>query len=445
MANYVLLETIELTQTASSVVFDLIPQTGYTDLKLVISARSTRGTYAEDGLGIRLNSSTTGYTYKILGGTGGGLYNLDTSYEQTWVCNIPASAATSGVFGSAEAYIPNYTGSFAKSYSVEGNAENNSSTGYMTIGAILQSSTSPISSITLLAQNGNLLVGSTFSLYGVAAVGTTPALAPKATGGNMVSTDGTYWYHTFLTSGYFVPQTSLTNVDYLVVAGGGGTIYQNLGYYAGGGGGGGLRSSVSPTGGGGTAEAKLSFSSNTSYPVIIGAGGAAVGASNRYGVQGNNSSISTITSTGGGYGTYGPGATSANGGNGGSGGGAGSNNGSPYPTYTGGTGTSGQGYNGGSNESTDAYAGGAGGGAGGAGGNANNGKGGTGGAAVSNAISGTATYYAGGGWGGKGYYGSATNGDAGTGFNSYPGTGMGGVATNGSGQSGIVIIRYAMV
>jgi hypothetical protein len=37
--NYVLLETIALTQAAASVTFDNLPTSGYTDLKVVISAR----------------------------------------------------------------------------------------------------------------------------------------------------------------------------------------------------------------------------------------------------------------------------------------------------------------------------------------------------------------------------------------------------------------------
>ena len=37
--NHVLLETIELTQTTTSVTFDNIPQTGYTDLKIIMNAR----------------------------------------------------------------------------------------------------------------------------------------------------------------------------------------------------------------------------------------------------------------------------------------------------------------------------------------------------------------------------------------------------------------------
>jgi len=40
--NYVLLETINLTQTASSITFDNLPTSGYTDLKVVASIRGDR-------------------------------------------------------------------------------------------------------------------------------------------------------------------------------------------------------------------------------------------------------------------------------------------------------------------------------------------------------------------------------------------------------------------
>ena len=42
----------------------------------------------------------------------------------------------------------------------------------------------------------------------------------KATGGTVTS-DSTYWYHTFTSNGTFVPNQSLS-VEYLIVAGGGG-------------------------------------------------------------------------------------------------------------------------------------------------------------------------------------------------------------------------------
>jgi hypothetical protein len=58
--NYVLLETIELTANASSIVFDNIPQTGYTDLKVVFSTRTTLagGPFYFDDLALRFNGDT---------------------------------------------------------------------------------------------------------------------------------------------------------------------------------------------------------------------------------------------------------------------------------------------------------------------------------------------------------------------------------------------------
>lgn len=439
-ANYVLLERIELNASAASVTFSNIPQSGYTDLKIVCSTRLDSATGATFNF-VRFNGVTTGYSFKSIEGSGSAAASAGASTANAGLDE--GTSYTANTFSSTDIYIPNYTSSNYKSYSVDTVTENNATSAYMELVAGLWSNSAAITSVQILPDTGgrNYVANSTFSLYGIAATGTTPAVAPKATGGNMVSTDGTYWYHTFLTSGTFTPQTALT-CDYLVVAGGGGTITSASEYYSGGGGGGGLRSSVSPTGGGASPESPLSLSAQN-YTVTIGAGAAAT-ASGRYGIQGNNSTFGAITSIGGGYGSTGPGATSGPGGNGGSGGGAGSNNGSPYTVYSGGTGTTGQGYNGGSNESADAYAAGAGGGAGGAGGNGSSGKGGTGGAAVQNSISGTATYYAGGGWGGRGFYGAATRGDSGTGYNQNRNTGMGGVATNAAGQSGIVIIRYAM-
>lgn len=437
--NYVLLETIELTQTATSVTFDNLPTSGYTDLKIVASIRGT-GSNNYIGTSILLNGTSASTNWGRLQIEGGdAAVNAYTSTSSSGGY-FPDGNFTANAFGTAVYYFPNYRSSNYKTINVESAGEAASTTAvYIDMFSQTWANTAAITSINMGNASSPLAVGCTFSLYGIAATGTTPAVAPKATGGNMVSTDGTYWYHTFLSSGTFTPQTSLT-CDYLVVAGGGGTIPSASEYYSGGGGGGGLRSSVSPTGGGASPESPLSLSAQN-YTVTIGAGAAAA-AYGRYGIQGNNSTFGAITSIGGGYGSTGPGATSGPGGNGGSGGGAGSNNGSPYTVYSGGTGTTGQGYNGGSNESADAYAGGAGGGAGGAGGNGSSGKGGTGGAAVQNSISGTATYYAGGGWGGKGYYGAATRGDSGTGYNQNPNTGMGGVATNAAGQSGIVIIRY---
>ena len=53
-ANYILLETITVGEAgASSVTFNNIPQSGYTDLKIVASARSTGS--SADNFDIKLN------------------------------------------------------------------------------------------------------------------------------------------------------------------------------------------------------------------------------------------------------------------------------------------------------------------------------------------------------------------------------------------------------
>ena len=109
-ANYVLLETIELTQSAASVTFDNIPQTGYTDLKIVISGRSNRPTEIRDELLVRFNGDTgNNYNYKTLLGNGSSASSLNGSSASAIFRNdMPASGATANTFSNQEIYIPNY-------------------------------------------------------------------------------------------------------------------------------------------------------------------------------------------------------------------------------------------------------------------------------------------------------------------------------------------------
>jgi len=217
----------------------------------------------------------------------------------------------------------------------------NEAANFISAGVSLWRSTSAINRITLNATSTNSLQsGTTVSLYGIASA----AVGAKATGGDFISNDGVYYYHTFTSSGTFTPLQNLSSVDYLVVAGGGGGASDA----GGGGGAGGLRSTVTATGGGGALESALALASGTGYTVTIGAGGA-------IGSSGNNSVFSSITSTAGGAG----GAYNTNGTNGGSGGGAGWFDGA---TRSGGTGTSNQGYAGGVNATGAGSSGGGGGG-----------------------------------------------------------------------------------
>ena len=449
-ANHVLLRRITLSASAASVTFDSIPQTGYTDLKIVVSCATSRAA-DEDGLGVKLNSSTTGYTYRVLTGDGASTGSINTPYGQLWAARIQGANAGSNIFSSTEIYIPNYAGSTAKSYMVDSVTEKNGTNGYMTMAALVQTSTSAISSIELSGLNANFIAGSSFSLYGIADVNTTPALAPKADGGDIIRTDGTYWYHAFLSTGIFKPQLNLT-CDALVIAGGGGGGYDA----AGGGGAGGV-----------IYKTAITAASATNEAIVVGAG--ATGATTySMNATGSNSTAFGMTAFGGGGG----GTGYETGFNGGSGGGGGWGKAAGTATQTSNNGGTGYGNSGG-NGGTNNYPGGGGGGAGAAAANCTTNAGTPGGAGLNTWSSwatatgtGVSGYYAGGGGGGAvdGSYGTGGAGGGGNGSQggssvaeiagsdavANTGSGGGGGASNISpsrqagynGGSGIVIIRY---
>ena len=283
-----------------------------------------------------------------------------------------------------------------------------------------------------------------------------------ATGGTE-SFSGDYKIHTFTGPGTFLVSCAGNPlgselVDYLVVAGGG----SGGAYYTGGGGGaGGYRESS------GTASGCYSVSplgacvsalpvSAIGYSIVIGAGAPGVIPSSTPGINGVDSSFSTITSAGGGGGAGGD--ISITGLPGGSGGG-----GSRGPSV-GGTGntppvTPSQGSNGGagSPNSGNPSSGGGGGGATVVGSSGVPGTAGAGGTGATSSINGTPTARAGGGAGGT-YTGSGGTGGIGGGGNgancsggvtsgsTNTGGGGGGIGVaplgTGAGGSGIVIIRY---
>jgi hypothetical protein len=90
-ANYVLLRKATLTASAASVTFSGIPQTGYTDLKLVVSARvdGASGSY-NDWIKISFNGSTTSLSFTEVESDGVN----DGSY--TGSVGFVVSATTSG-------------------------------------------------------------------------------------------------------------------------------------------------------------------------------------------------------------------------------------------------------------------------------------------------------------------------------------------------------------
>lgn len=446
---YELIAHQKLESTASTITFSNIPQI-YTDLYLVVSARSTRTDQGPRSvLAVQFNGVTTGYSYRRLFGiptlatgsdSGSGADSFLLGYQSS-------NATTANTFGNASLYIPNYTASQNKVGSSDSVGEGNESQVGLAIQANVWSNTAAITSLTIYDPSFNLVQNSSATLYGV---NRTSALGrPKAIGGNITYANG-YWVHTFTGSGTFTAQEDLS-LEYLVVAGGGGGGNRSPSY-ASGGGAGGYRSSVigELSGGGASREPVLSVKADTSYAVIVGAGGAAA-------TQGSNSILGSIASFGGGRGISGTGTTGIVGG---SGSGGGNGNG------PGGAGIAGQGYAGGrgsDNTFSTSTGFGGGGGAGAIGGWSYGNAPGAGGAGLQSSITGSYTWRAAGGGGsadiggarqngiGGGTYGSGIttideNGTVNTGSgggggqnNGYVGSGSG---TGGTGGSGVVIIRY---
>ena len=432
--TYVALDTQTVTSAVSSVTFSSISQ-AYTDLVIVANPKDTSS--GPTAMTLRFNSDS-GSNYsstRILGDGTSASSARTTNAAQMELGNLQSSNFFSNTF-----QIQNYSNSTTYKTALG----RTSLDGYVSAYVGLWRSTAAITSVTILAST-TWVVGSTFTLYGIAKGAEVPTTA-KATGGT-IAYGIDYTYHTFTSSGTFTPTEELT-VDYLVVAGGGGGGRED----GGGGGAGGLRSTVDATGGGASLESALSLATSTGYTVTVGAGGASS-------TSGSNSVFSTITSIGGGRGS-GDVVTSSE--IGGSGGGGGGSTGTA-PRVLGSAGTANQGFAGGDGTGAGSAPGGGGGGAGAVGVSAPSGSvGGDGGTGVAVSISGASVFYAGGGGGGKynnafaGPAGAGGAGGGGAGVSSGVGTagtantgggGGGGAGTGsqlgGAGGSGIVIIRYA--
>ena len=435
--TYTALATQTLSTTASTVTFSSIPG-GYTDLIIVGSLLGSSGYYPR----ISLNSdSGSNYSYTYVSGNG-------TSASSGKASNVSGSTYITGnaqLNSTAPLIIETHINNYSNTTTYKTLLTRTSQAGSAAEAAIsLWRSTAAITTIAINANGSSFAAGSTFNLYGVA----NADIGALATGG-MITSDSTYWYHTFTANGTFTPKQSLT-ADMVVIAGGG----------AGGGGGGG--------GGGAGGLVYLSSQSLTAtgYSITVGAGGT----NSVYtspGSNGGNSQFGALTAALGGGG--GQSSSNTSGGvNGGCGGGG---NGRNAP-LTGGTGL--QGGNGGAGLRYDPNINEPGGGGGGTGQNGADGASGSAGkggnglttysswgvtTGMGQNVSGT-YYFAGGGAGGNwaglvgtpavgGYGGGAsapstatvgTNASANTGGGGS--AGFGGTVLGGNGGSGFVIVRY---
>lgn len=152
---------------ASSIDFTSIPST-YTDLILEVSARTADTGLVYDGLKISFNGSTTGYSERMVYGTGSSALSASLATTSTRFHYGTTNAATSSTFGSAAIYIPNYNGSNNKSLSSDSVSENNATAVITVLDAALWSNASAITSISISSNSGaNFVQYTTAYLYGV--------------------------------------------------------------------------------------------------------------------------------------------------------------------------------------------------------------------------------------------------------------------------------------
>lgn len=145
---------------AASIEFTGIPQTG-TDLVVMMSARSGS---TSNVVYLQFNNDTTetNYTYRYVLGNGASASSFTANNSPAAV--YTPSSATASTFANTQIYVPNYTGSTAKSASIDGVTENNATTALQEIRATVWTGTAAVTSLKLIGA-GNFVQYSQASLY----------------------------------------------------------------------------------------------------------------------------------------------------------------------------------------------------------------------------------------------------------------------------------------
>lgn len=164
MANMIPISTVTVgSGGAATIAFTGIPQI-YTDLCVKLSIRTARAVIY-DFIYINPNGSTANATTRILQGDGTSASSESTS-RLRFISQ--GNTATSNSFGTAEIYIPNYTSSNNKSFSMETVTENNDTPALRELNAGLWSDTSPINSLSFVSySSSNFNQYTTATLYGI--------------------------------------------------------------------------------------------------------------------------------------------------------------------------------------------------------------------------------------------------------------------------------------
>lgn len=150
-----------------NVAFSSIPQTGYNNLLVKISARSSWTGSTTDSLGLYINGVQTNRNRILLYANGSNVLSNSSTYRD--VGATPAGLATASTFSNVEIYIPNYISSINKSFSSDFAMENNAAPCDMGMTAGLWSSTAAITDLGFDCSTSglNFVQYSTFTLYGI--------------------------------------------------------------------------------------------------------------------------------------------------------------------------------------------------------------------------------------------------------------------------------------
>jgi len=166
-STYEPIASTTLGSSAATYTFSSIPGT-FTDLVLLSSLRGDRSGVNWEDVWFRFNSDTgTNYSRTYLYGNGSSAGSgRDTSASIMRVMYIPGSLAASNIYSADKVSIFNYSSTNVFK-TVLGQTNTSILANSNTVG--LWRSTAAITSITIGAEVGNLVSGSTLSLFGVKA------------------------------------------------------------------------------------------------------------------------------------------------------------------------------------------------------------------------------------------------------------------------------------
>lgn len=260
----------------------------YDDLLIKISARSTSSTSSATRINMQYNNIATNYLYRLFNlSASTGTSSVSTSFY-LHAGNMTNASYSSGFFGAAEVFIPTLKqDTLRESATVLSNgiSPNNSTTTntFSFAGSTQTSAYVDKAMITFTPELGNFDVGTTFSIYGIQRYTSINASSFKATGGDLTYING-YYYHFFYQNTDFIPNQNINGLQYVIVGGGGGGDFGNDNGRKGG-------------NGGQVQSGTTNVTANTTYPIVVGAGGYAW--TSQPANPGNPSSAFGITATGG--------------------------------------------------------------------------------------------------------------------------------------------------